>query len=98
MIHFKGGVFDIDQTGLHSYICAPVVQSTGTTWSDASVQCSAYRGGGFRNWMLPNNQHLFKLCANKELMGGFNTGCNNNNNNFRNCSYWSAEANGSTNA
>ena len=89
-------VFDIDQTGLHGYICAPVDQSTGTTWSDASVQYSAYRGGRFRNWTLPNNQQLFKQYANNELMGGFNTGCNNNN--FRNCSYWSAEANGPNNA
>ena len=45
---------------------------------------------------IPNNQQVFKIYANNELMGWFNTGYNNNN--FRNCSYWSAEANGPTNA
>ena len=91
-----GVVFDIDQTGLHGYICAPVDQSSGATWNDAIAQCSAYRGGGFRNWTLPTNEQLYKLYANKDLVGGFSTGCDNNN--FRNCSYWSADANGSTNA
>ena len=89
-----GVVFYIDSTGNHGYVCATSDQSTSSNWANAISICSSYSGGGFHDWKLPNNSQLNLLFLYQTILGNFNSNCPD----FHQCSYWSIEPNGSSNA
>jgi len=66
----------------HGLIAAREDQSTGATWKQAARICRTYRGGGFRDWTLPNRHQLDRLYVNRNTIGGFS----------RRGYYWSSTA------
>ena len=68
---FQGGIiFYVDETGEHGLIAA-TADLKQTTWYEAKRECNQYRGGGYNDWYLPNQDELNKLYKKKKVVGGF---------------------------
>lgn len=55
----------------HGLIAAKEDLGAGYTWEKAVKACREYRGGGFRDWRLPNMEELTRLYVNRFAIGGF---------------------------